>query len=170
MQLSRRSVVGLAAGGAVLGGLGGGASVVGGWWQVPAGAGFAVLSEDEAAVVRAWAGAAFPPGAACPVDGATAGLDRFFDGVLAGLPPLQRDLLKLLLHAIDTGAIALEGARFTALPPAAARRAFHALVEAELAEVRGAALSLTVLLGTGYTVHPGTVATLSRLHLCGLGA
>ncbi len=168
MQITRRHLLALGAATAAAGAIGLTGTAVS-WWDQPAHAPFEALSASEAAFVRAWAGAAFPPGEVLSTDGATAGLDHFFDATLTHLPHTQRKLLKLLLHALDTGTIAYAGSPFTALPPEAARRVFHQLSGNDLAELRGAATSLTVLLGMGYTTRPEVAAVMARWHRCGYG-
>ena len=39
----------------------------------------------------------------------------------------------------------------------------------DLAELRGAASSLTVFLGMGYTTHPDVAPIMARWHRCGYG-
>lgn len=168
MPISRRHLLALGAATAAAGALGVGGTLVR-WWDRSPTEPFQALSASEARFVRAWAGAAFPPGPTLATDGATAGLDHFFDTTLTHLPDTQRKLLKLLLNALDTGVIALAGSRFTHLEPAAARRAYHHLFDHDLAELRGAAQSLTVLLGMGYTTHPDVAPAMARWHRCGYG-
>lgn len=168
MPITRRHLLALGAATAAAGAIGVGGTLAHWWNQAPT-APFQALSDAEATFVRAWAGAAFPPGDVLSTDGAEAGLDRFFDLTLTHLPDIQRSLLKLLIHALDTGSIAMAGASFTALSPTDARQAFHRFHAHDLAEVRGAAQSLTVLLGMGYTTHPDVAPTMARWHRCGYG-
>jgi len=168
MKISRRHLLALGAATSAAAVVGVGATVAS-WWDQPAHGELTQLSADEASFVRAWAGAAFPGGDVLALDGADAGLDRFFDGVLAHMPDTQRKLLKLLLHALDTGSLALAGARFTRLDPQQARRVFHRLSAHDIAEVRGAVSGLTVLLGMGYTTHPEVSPVMARWHRCGYG-
>ena len=168
MQITRRHLLALGAATAAAGALGVAGTAVS-WWDQAPDAPLTALSQAEAAFVRAWAAAAFPGGAVLATDGGSAQLDRFFDATLTHLPATQRKLLKLLLHAIDTGTIAMAGSRFTALEPSRARAVFHRLSDHELAELRGAASSLTVLLGMGYTTHPDVAPVMARWHRCGYG-
>ena len=168
MKLTRRHLLALGAAtsaAAVVGTVG----TVVHWWDQPSAADFTQLSADEARFVRAWASAAFPSGEVIPLDGGDAGLDRFFDSLLSSLPATQRKLLKLLLHALDTGSIAMGGARFTQLEQSEARQVFHRMAEHDLAEVRGAVSGLTVLLGMGYSTHPTVAPVMARWHRCGYG-
>jgi hypothetical protein len=165
---TRRQVLALlSAGGIAAGLLAGG--VLGSWWNQPADAPFARLEEEEAAVLRIIAGAAFPGGATVALDGAEAGLDRFFDELLGGLPEIQGQLLRLLLHALDSAAIADAGARLRDLEPAQARTFVTSLLSSDIAELRGAVTGLVILLGMGYTVHPQVSPYLSQFHRCGYG-
>ncbi len=168
MKIARRHLLALGAATAAVSVMGAGAGVAS-WWRQPADAPFSVLSADEAQFVRAWSGAAFPGGATLATDGATANLDRFFDGVLAHVPDTQQHLLRLLLHALDNGAIVWSGSRFTSLSSNDARTVFHTLLAHDIAEVRGAAQSLTVLLGMGYSTHPDVAPVMARWHRCGYG-
>ena len=166
MQISRRHLLALLAASAASVGLVGG-SVAVRWWDVPAEAPFQHLSTAEATMVRAWSAAAFPAGPAAALDGGDAALDRFFDALLGALPATQRKLMKLLLHALDSAALPLAGGFFCGLGPTDARAVFHQLIEADLAEVRGATQGLTTLLGAGYTTHPTIAPQLAVLHRCG---
>jgi hypothetical protein len=168
MQITRRHLLALSAATAAAGALFVGGTVAR-WWDQPPSAPFVALSDPEARFVRAWAAAAFPGGEVLATDGGTAGLDRFFDATLSHLPDTQRKLLKLLIHALDTGTIAFAGSSFTALSPEDARVVFHKLSAHDLAELRGAASGLTVLLGMGYTVHPDVAPMMARWHRCGYG-
>ena len=169
MKLTRRHLLALGAATAAAASVGLTGGLVVHWWDQPATAEYAHLSDDEARFVRAWASAAFPSGEVIALHGADAGLDRFFDRMLSSLPDTQRKLLKLLLHALDTGSIAMAGARFTQLDESAARRVFHRLGEHELAEVRGAVNGLTILLGMGHSTHPQVAPLMARWHRCGYG-
>ncbi len=168
MQITRRHLLALGAATAAASVLGVGATAAH-WWNQPPHTGFKQLSSREAEVVRAWAAAAFPGGEAVALDGGQAGLDHFFDGVLSHTPATQRKLLKVLLHAVNTGAVALCGARLTSLSGPDARTVFHRLSAHDVAEVRGAMSSLTVLLGMGYSTHPEVAPIMARWHRCGYG-
>ena len=168
MSISRRQLLALGTATAAAGALTAGGTVFR-WWDQPPAASFQALSTPEAAFVRAWAGAAFPSGDTLAIDGGTAGLDHFFDTTLTHLPATQRKLIKLLLHALDTGSIAFAGHSFSQLSPAQARTVFHQLSDHDIAEVRGAASSLTVLLGMGYSTHPEVAPVMARWHRCGYG-
>jgi hypothetical protein len=173
MKMSRRTLLGIvAAAGALTAatGLVGAFTVGTQWWDQPADTPFEALELEEAAVVRAVAAAAFPGGATIALGGGEAELDRFFDGLLLSLPEMQRSLLKLLLHALEHGAILAEGDRLSALPEGAQRAFVMGLLQHELAEVRGAAMSLVVLLGMGYTTHPTVAPMISAWHRCGYGS
>ena len=168
MDISRRHILALGAATAAVGALTAGGTVYH-WWDQPPSASYSNLSDEEAAFVRAWASAAFPPGETLSLDAGRAGLDHFFDATLTHLPETQRKLIKLLLHALNTGTVALRGSRFVSLSPVEARSVFHALSAHDLAELRGAASSLTVFLGMGYTTHPDVAPIMARWHRCGYG-
>lgn len=169
LPISRRTLLAMLGATAAAVGLGG-AVTAARWWDAAPDAPFAQLSAEEAAVVRAWAQAAFPGGESASLEGGDARLDRYFDALLGALPPTQAKLMKVLLHAIEAGSLLLGGGRFTRLEEPEARAVFHSLVGHELAEVRGAVLGLTTLLGAGYTTHPDVAPQLARLHRCGYSA
>lgn len=169
LPISRRHLLALLGATAAAAGLVGAGTVVR-WWDAAPDAPYAQLSDEEAAVVRAWAQAAFPGGESAALEGGEAALDRYFDALLGALPETQAKLMKVLLHAIEAGSLLLGGGRFTRLEEREARAVFHALVDHDVAEVRGAVLGLTTLLGAGYTTHPAVAPQLARLHRCGYSA
>lgn len=168
MKLSRRHILALIGAAGALS-MAGAATVGLQWWDQAPDAPFGALEAEEAAVVRAVAGAAFPGGATIALHGKDADLDRFFDSLLLALPEMQRTLLKLLLHALEAGALASAGGRLTGLPEAEQRAFVMGLLQHPLAEVRGAVQGLVVLLGMGYTTHPTVAPVMSAWHRCGYG-
>jgi len=168
MRLSRRHLLALiGAAGAVA--AAGAASVGLRWWDQAPDAPFGALEDEEAAVVRAVGAAAFPGGASIALHGRDADLDRFFDVLLLALPAMQRKLLKLLLHALEYGAVLDQGGRLSALPEERQRAFVMGLLAHPVAEVRGAVQGLVVLLGMGYTTHPEVAPIMSAWHRCGYG-
>ena len=169
MKLSRRQMLAMiAAAGAVS--MAGAVTVGAQWWDQGPDAPWAALAEEEATVVRAVAGAAFPSGRTIALHGKDAELDRFFDALLQAVPATQRKLLKLLLHALDAGALATSGARLGGLSETEQRAFVMGLLNHPIAEVRGAVQGLVVLLGMGYTTHPAVAPVMSTWHRCGYGA
>lgn len=168
MRLSRRHLLALiGAAGAVAAA---GAATVGlNWWDQAADAPFGALEAEEAAVVRAVGAAAFPGGPSIALHGRDADLDRFFDVLLLALPATQRKLLKLLLHALEYGAVLDQGGRLSALPEQQQRAFVMGLLGHPIAEVRGAMQGLVVLLGMGYTTHPEVAPIMATWHRCGYG-
>ncbi|MEL6346261.1 MAG: hypothetical protein AAFV53_24335 [Myxococcota bacterium] len=139
------------------------------WWDQPAGVGYQALSEHEAAFVRAFGGAAFPGGAVIALDGSDADLDRFFDAMLAAMPALTGNLLKLLIQALDGETMLTHGARYTTLRRQIQQEQLEALRQSRVVAVRNAVDSLIVLLGMGYTTHPSVAPLMSQWHRCGYG-
>lgn len=169
MRITRRHMLALSAATAAVGAIGAGGLVIR-WWDQPPDAPLTVLSAEEARIVRALAGTAYPHTEAIPLDGAEAGLDHFFDAMLSHMPTEPRKLLKLLLHGLDGGTVLTHGATFSELGPSGRMEALDGWINHELAEMRNAAQSLILLLGMGWTTHPGVAPTMQRFHSCGYGA
>lgn len=168
MRLSRRQLLVLAAAPPLLAVAGAGI-VATSWWGQPAGEGFRFLSEAEAGILRALTGAAWPPTPACPLDGATCGLDHYLDAHLATLGDLQRDGIRVLLHALDALPLPSHGARLVALARPDQAEVVHGWLSSDLMELRSAVLSVVILTGMGYTSHPDAAATFGALYGCGYG-
>jgi hypothetical protein len=150
-----------------------GAAAVGGvavrWWDRPAGEGYRFLATEEAAFLRALAGAAFPPGDVVAVDGGEAGLDHFVDELLMALPETPRALVRTLFHALDAWPLPGRLSSFSALPRAERTRVLEAWLGHDVAAVRSAAQGTVFLVGMGYTSHPDVAPLLARWHGCGYG-
>ena len=168
MGVTRRQVLAASAA-AALASAGGLAVTASRWWDRPAEAGFDFLSDDEAAVVEAWADCLFPPGGVPPLAGADAGLSGYFDAMLGGLPPPKATQLKLLLHALDSLALAETGTALTALPRAERWRLARGWLTSSIAELRGATVAFSTLLGCGYTTHPDAAEVFGTWYGCGYG-
>ena len=165
-MLSRRALLGAAA--AVTAVLGGGALVtLGRWWDRPPGEGYRWLSLEEAAIVRAVAGAAWPGGEVVALEGETAGLDHFFDEMLATMPETPVELLKLLLHVLDDLASLDAGTGLANLSKQARSDIVMGWLASPLPELRSATTGLVVLLGMGYTTHPEARWPFPHLYGCG---
>ncbi len=139
------------------------------WWDAPAGASWVNLAADEVALVRALSGAAFPAGAFIHLSGADAGLARFFDAMLSGMPALTGDLLKLLAQALEHFTLVTHGDRYSMLSLAEQQLQLERWLSSSRPELRGAVMSIVVLLGMGYTTHPDVAARISPWHGCGYG-
>ena len=139
------------------------------WWDRPPGEGFAHLAEEEADFVRVLAGAAFPAGDVIDLSGEDADLDRFFDAMLAGMPALTGNLLKLLIEALQHAPVPVRGSRFTALSAETQQAQVVDWLASSRAEIRSGVQSLVVLLAMGYTTHPDVAPLMSTWHGCGYG-
>ncbi|MFT5685333.1 MAG: hypothetical protein ACI8RZ_006284 [Myxococcota bacterium] len=139
------------------------------WWDAPPGAGRVNLSDDEAALVRALSGAAFPAGKFIELSGGDVNLDRFFDAMLSGMPKLTGDLLKLLTNALEHFTLATHGTRYSVLSLADQQAQLDGWLTSDRHELRGAVQSVVILLGMGYTTHPEVAALISPWHGCGYG-
>jgi len=140
------------------------------WWDQPVHAGWSFLSADEVAFLEAMADALFPPGGTPPLAGADADLARFFDGCIQAWEPTQRKLIRLLLHALDTWTWPAHQAPFSALGIEDRQAVIQGWIGHPLAEIRGAAVSVILFLGMGYTIHPDTADTFAPLYGCRYGA
>jgi hypothetical protein len=169
MRITRRHLLALSAATAAVGAIGSGGIALR-WWDQPAQAPLHTLSGEEAAIVRAIAGTAYPSTETIPLDGSTAGLDRFFDSLLSHMPAQTARMLKLLLHGLDGGCVLSHGGRFSRLSPSVQQDALTSWLGHDLSEIRNASQSLILLLGMGWTIHPEVEPTMQRLHSCGYGA
>ena len=139
------------------------------WWQQPPQAPYAVLSADEAAFLLALGGALFPATRQIPLSGAELQLDRFMDDVLGGYPQMPRDLLRVLMHALDASCLPGHLASFSALDLETRTAVIEVWSHHDRLEVRSAFLGLVVLLGMGWSTHPEVVPTMAPMFLCGYG-
>ena len=168
MRLSRRQLLVLAAAPPLLAAAG--TAAVGlSWWDQPQAAGYRHLSAVEAETLRAFAGAAWPPTAACPLDGELAQLDQYLDQAMADLGELPRQGIRMLLHLLDHLPLPTDGARFRALPREDRGRLLLRWLDGDLPELRSAMQSLVVLTGMGYTSHPGAEGTFATIYRCRYG-
>lgn len=168
MQLTRRHVLAASAlvAGASLAGVGGTAWR---WWDQPAGAGFQVLSPDEAAFFDALAEAIFPTGGEPALGGGAAGVSHYVDNVLQGMHPTQRDLLRLAVHAFDNLARAAHGSAFSELPTAQATEVLLGWSTHERFEIRGVTQSFYIFAVMAYLVHPDVAPGVATSFRCGFG-
>lgn len=168
MAINRRTVLlgGAAATAAIVAGAGG---VLATWWQQPTAAGYRVLSETEAAFLRAMAGALFPPGDVIALDGETAGLDHFVDELFAPAPELPRSALRVLLHALDAWPLSGAHGFFTGLDRAKRQEILLGWAEHPSNDIRSAYTSLVAFLGMGYTTHPDVAPMIAGWYGCGYG-
>ena len=169
MPITRRKLLAAAAALTAAGAAGVGATAWR-WWEQPHDAGWLFLSADEVGFLEALSDALFPPGGVPALAGADAGLARFFDDLVGAWEPAQRDLIRLLLHALDTWPLPARQSRFAALDRGARLEIIQGWIGHPLAEVRGAAVSLILFLGMGYTLHPETADTFGPLYGCRYGA
>ena len=139
------------------------------WWDTDPETPFQTLNQQEASVVRAVAGAAFPTGESIQLDGMDANLDYFFDELLLAMSNENRTLLKLLLETIDHITFPTESKYFSEMTIVNQQQYLHTWLNHDNHLVRGAMQSLIVLLGMGYTAHPTASGSLSKLFRCGFG-
>jgi len=168
MKITRRHLLALSAGTAAAGAIGAGGLAIS-WWDTPAQAPFQNLSSDEAAFVRAWAGASFPATELTPIDGAQAKLDHFFDEMVGVMPVDTAKLLRLLINGLNALPLTTDGAHFTQLDPATQKQVFETWTHTDVSAFRSATQSLVLLLGMGWSTHPQVAPTMQKLHSCGYG-
>lgn len=168
-KLTRRQVLALLAVPPVVAAFGVGGTAIR-WWDQPADAGYACLSPDEAAFLRALAAAGWPATTQCPLDGGDADLDRFVDANLVPWQDLPRKGMRAGLHVLDTLPIASTGQRFSSLSRDEAAQVLADWLDSDLMPLRQAITGLVVFLGMGYTVHPDTQGMFGPLYGCGYGA
>jgi hypothetical protein len=168
MPLTRRHLL-------AMGALATAASVVGvaavgvSWWDQPAGAGYKHLSDDEAAIILALAGAAYPATPQIPVSGATLDADRFLDSAMDGLAPLLGDAVRAALHGINALPMSSHGGSFLSLTDAERGAVLISWIDSDLMPLRGVATLLVALMGMAYTSHPEVAPFFAVLHGCGYG-
>jgi len=168
MEITRRHLLALTAATAAAGAVGT-SGIALKWWDQPANAPHINLSSDEAHFIRVWSGVAFPPTRNITISGSDADLDRFFDELVGSMPETPAKLLRLLLHALDHASMPTHGSRFTDLAANQRSEVFESWTKADLAELRSATLSLALLLGMGWSIHPDVAPHMQRLHSCGYG-
>ena len=139
------------------------------WWDTNPDEPYHTLNTQEAMVVRAVSGAAFPTGDSIQLDGGDANLDRFFDELLRAMTRENRVLLKLLLETVDHSTLPTEANHFSKLDASTQQQYLHTWLNHNNPLLRGAVQSLIVLLGMGYTSHPTASKPLSKYFRCGFG-
>lgn len=144
------------------------AGVVGArWWDRPAGSGFAHLSDEEGVFIRAFAGAVYPATTLIPHDGSDLDLDHYLDEALGAMVDTQRNLIKVLLHALDSWPLPRRLDSFADLDRESQQQVVEHWTSHFRGEIRQAATSLILLVGMGYTTHPNVAPFFSALHRCG---
>ncbi len=146
----------------------GAAGVVWRWWDQPHGAPYAVLSDEEAAILGAFAEGCFPTGGIPAIGGRDAGVARYLDRVLHGFAPAQQRLLRLALHALEALPLVTHGSVLTALPVAVASEVIGAWLVSGRHEIRGLAQSFCVFSGMAWFAHPDVRAIVGPQLGCGL--
>ena len=165
-MLSRRALL-LSAAALTATAAGGGLLTVGRWWDRGAGEGYLHLSLEEAAILRAVAGVAWPGGAVVALDGEAADLDHFFDQMIHVMPDMTQKLLRTLLHALDDLARISAGGGLASLARPERSTLIMGWLDDELHELRSAVTGLVVMLGMGYTTHPDCDGQMKSLYRCG---
>lgn len=166
----RQLLIALGGVGATLGAVGAGSAVlVHRWYDRERGQGYTNLSLEEAAVLRAFAGAIWPITAHTEISGEDANLDHFFDEIIGVWPETTRDMMRVLINALDDLSALEAGAGLPALDPLARTALLMGWHDSEIPELRSAVQSLVVLLGQGWSTHPDLKGPVRGLYKCGYG-
>jgi len=151
-----------------------GASAVGlrafSWWDAPAGAAFAALSDREAQLVDSFGEALFPPGGVPALSGADAGLARFLDEVIDVMPGATDNLLRLFLCALDDTARLTRFSGYCELPLAERTELLSTWSQSPHYLFRSSVNSLVLFLSMGYCMHPKVKDACGWIFPCGYGA
>lgn len=133
-----------------------------------AGEGRLVMSEVEAAIVAAIAITYFP-GVHMPLDGVQAGVVEEVDRHLVRLRPVHRHLLRYMFRAIEWGAVASHGRRFTQLDPDERRDVLEAWGHPDPLPRRVASDSLRMVMAMAYFSSSEILDHMGYRALCGGG-
>lgn len=139
------------------------------WWDQPNDGTTRHLSPDELAFCDALADAIFPPSDKLPLRGREALVGRQVDLVLDGMFPVQRNLLRLALHALDQWPRASTGLPFRELPVEQGVRVLSEWTQSDIAELRGLVASIYIFVAMAWSVHPAVAPTFDAQFRCGYG-
>ena len=139
------------------------------WWLQPSGKGYLFFSENEAAFLRAFAGALYPPTNAIAFDGSALQLDHYLDQMLELLPETQQRLMRLLVHVLDSWTIPTHLSSFSSLTREERFSVLDGWMFHDRVEIRQATQALLSLIGMGYTSHPDISPFFAKWHACGFG-
>lgn len=160
--VSRRALL---KGGVAVGAALGVAAVV----QLPSpGTGRLVLSAVEASIVAAVATTMFP-GVRFPLDGVEAGVVEEVDRILTGLRPIHAMGFRYLIRALEWGAVASHGMRFTRLDPVARAEVLTAWMDPDPLPRRLASDSLKMVMAMAYFANPEVLRHIGYRATCGGG-
>ena len=140
------------------------------WWDQAPAPGLAHVSADEAAFFDALADAIFPPHPGLPLRGREAGVSIVIDGVISGMAPVQRNMLRLSVHALDQYPRPGHGQPFRSLQLADAVAILGDWTRSDLAELRGVVASLYIFVAMAYSLNPQVAPRFARSFPCGYGA
>lgn len=161
------------------GGIGGVGLAIGGlmyrvggvWWDQEPGAALRVLSGEEAQIFGCIADTIFPgePFAGGMPSATSVGIVGFFDRYLDSVDARTSQILRLLLHAIDEGAVVADwsGRRFRARPAHEREKILETWDTSWFSARRGAYTSIELLIAMGYTEHPDVLRAAGITFTCG---
>ena len=139
------------------------------WYARPVGVGYGFFSNEEAAIVRAFAATAYPSTPTLPFDAARAGIDHYIDEAMAGVEAGVRDAVRTLLHGLDAWPRPRRLYRFSDLDEGQRREVLDHWLHHFSPDIRGVAGLLVLLAGMGYTTHPQNAAFFRQMHGCAYG-
>ncbi|QED27936.1 hypothetical protein FRD01_11950 [Microvenator marinus] len=160
---------GIACGAIALGGLALSWPIIGDFprmWDEAPGAGFKVLTDEEALITRALAGGIFPGDQTMP-SGENLGLDHFFDEYLAVIPRQTATLLRILIRSIDRMAMYDFGGRLHTRNILERVEVVEAWDQSSSGIRRTIFQSIKVLLAMGYFEHPDVLRAAGIEYECG---
>ncbi len=139
------------------------------WWDTEAEEPYQNLNTEEATLIRALSGAAFPAGEESSLTSGEAKLDRFFDLFIGNIDGQNRRLLRFFLHILNHTTLLNEQTLFVQLAQEKQVQQLERWLLHDNHLFRSAIQSLIAILGMGYTTHPKVTPLLTPLHRCGYG-
>lgn len=169
MNVTRRHVAAALAALPLIGAMGAGGLYLR-WWDRPPGAAHQALSDDEYATIQALAEAWMPAGGLPHLSGADAKVGVFVDDLVAHLPHPERELIKLLIQALDDATLPRHFAGFRSLDRETRTMVVKKWLASDVIEERTAVRALLLLIAEGWVQHPDVLAALGGEFPCGYGA
>ena len=140
------------------------------WWDAPAGGGFLCLSPREAQLIDSMAEALFPPGGTPALSGRDAGIARFLDEVIDGVPGPTHELLRLFLHALDDFTRVTRRSGFCELSLGERTTLLESWAQSSQYLFRSSVSSLILFISMGYCMHPEVKQACGWIFPCGFGS
>jgi hypothetical protein len=145
------------------------AGVVTSWWDQAPDAPLLHLSDDESAILDAFAEALYPSGGDPALGGKDCGAARYLDGLIGAMADEQANLLRLALHALDALPLATHGARLRNLAPPVSTEVVRGWLHVDQPELRGVVQSFSIFCGMAWFSHPDVAPRIAAMSSCGFG-